>query len=193
LGTPITGGNVSLYNETKGEGIHPTPVVGVVGLLEDVTKAVPAAFQRAGDAILLLSGVTTVVPKGINRGFGSSEFAKIILGSQWGEPPQIDLDDDEQLLQQFLIRMAKEGRLHSASDVSDGGIAVAIARATFPSGIGAEVDLSNIDATHIRTPLSDPQVPPAVVLFAEYSSQQQKRSARNFRLQVRSSAGRAAR
>src|SRR3569833_1341940 len=54
LGTPITGGNVSLYNETKGEGIYPTPVLGIVGILDDVTKAVPAAFQRAGDALLLL-------------------------------------------------------------------------------------------------------------------------------------------
>ena len=54
LGTPITGGNVSLYNETRGEGIYPTPVLGIVGILDDVTKAVPADFQRAGDAILLL-------------------------------------------------------------------------------------------------------------------------------------------
>ncbi len=54
LGTPITGGNVSLYNETRGEGIYPTPVLGIVGILDDVTKAVPAGFQRAGDAILLL-------------------------------------------------------------------------------------------------------------------------------------------
>ncbi len=171
LGTPITGGNVSLYNETRGEGIYPTPVVGVVGILEDVTKAVPSGFQKAGDAILLLSGVTTVVPKGILCGFGSSEFAKTIMGTQWGEPPQLDLDDDEQLLQQFLIRMAKEHRLHSASDVCDGGIAAAIAKATFPMGIGAEVDLSNIDRINLRTPLSDPEVPAPVVLFAEYSSQ----------------------
>ena len=54
LGTPITGGNVSLYNETKGEGIYPTPVLGIVGILEDVAKAVPAGFQKAGDEILLL-------------------------------------------------------------------------------------------------------------------------------------------
>ena len=55
LGTPVTGGNVSLYNETKGEGIYPTPVLGIVGIIEDVTKAVPAAFQKAGDAVLFLS------------------------------------------------------------------------------------------------------------------------------------------
>ena len=55
LGTPVTGGNVSLYNETKGEGIYPTPVLGIVGIIEDVTKAVPAAFRKAGDAVLFLS------------------------------------------------------------------------------------------------------------------------------------------
>src|SRR6202043_154485 len=56
LGTPVTGGNVSLYNETKGEGIYPTPVLGIVGILEDVTKTVPNSFQRVGDAIILLKG-----------------------------------------------------------------------------------------------------------------------------------------
>jgi phosphoribosylformylglycinamidine synthase len=171
LGTPITGGNVSLYNETRGEGIYPTPVVGIVGILDDVTKAVPAAFQKPGDAIILLSGVTTVVPERNLAAFGSSEFAKVLLGSQWGGPPDLNLDDDEPMLQQFLIRMASEGRLHSASDVSDGGIAVAIARATLPLGIGANVDLSDINATSIRTPLSDKKIPAALVFFAEYSSQ----------------------
>jgi phosphoribosylformylglycinamidine synthase len=171
LGTPITGGNVSLYNETRGEGIYPTPVLGVVGILDDVTKALPASFQREGDAIVLLSGVTTVVPERNLTSFGSSEFAKTLLSSQWGGPPDLNLDDDEPMLQQFLTKMSKEGRLHSASDVSDGGIAVAIARATIPLGIGASVDLSNIDATTVRTPLSDKKLSPAVVFFAEYSSQ----------------------
>ncbi|MBB6146436.1 phosphoribosylformylglycinamidine synthase [Silvibacterium bohemicum] len=171
LGTPITGGNVSLYNETRGEGIYPTPVLGIVGILDDVTKAVPASFQRAGDAIILLSGVTTLVPEGNLRGFGSSEFAKTLLGCQWGAPPELDVEDDEAILQYFLIKMSKEGLLHSASDVSDGGIAVAIARATQPLGIGANVDLSDIDTTHVRSPLSAPKTPAALVLFAEYSSQ----------------------
>jgi len=171
LGTPVTGGNVSLYNETKGEGIYPTPVVGIVGILDDVTKAVPAGFQRQGDAIILLSGVTSVVPEKNLQGFGSSEFAKELLNSRWGGPPDLNLEDCERVLQQFLIRMSKEGLLHSASDVSDGGIAVAIARATQALGIGAKVDLSDIDPRQLRTPLSDPKTPAAVVLFAEYSSQ----------------------
>jgi phosphoribosylformylglycinamidine synthase II len=171
LGTPVTGGNVSLYNETKGEGIYPTPVIGIVGILDDVTKAVPAGFQRQGDAIILLSGVTSVVPEKNLQGFGSSEFAKELLNSRWGGPPDLNLEDDERGLQQFLIRMSKEGLLHSASDVSDGGIAVAIARATQALGIGAKVDLSDIDPRQLRTPLSDPKTPAAVVLFAECSSQ----------------------
>ena len=171
LGTPVTGGNVSLYNETKGEGIYPTPVIGIVGILDDVTKAVPAGFQRQGDAIILLSGVTSVVPEKNLQSFGSSEFAKELLNSRWGGPPDLNLEDDERGLQQFLIRMSKEGLLHSASDVSDGGIAVAIARATQALGIGAKVDLSDIDPRQLRAPLSDPKTPAAVVLFAEYSSQ----------------------
>ncbi len=171
LDVPITGGNVSLYNETKGEGIYPTPVVGVVGLLDDVTKAVPSAFQKVGDAVLLLSGVTTVVPGNNLTGFGSSEFAKTILDTQWGTPPALGLEDDEPILQAFLIRMAKEGRIHSACDVSDGGIAVALARAALQNGVGALIDLSDIDESHHRHPLSDPQIPASVLFFAEYSSQ----------------------
>ncbi|MGB7191630.1 MAG: AIR synthase related protein, partial [Acidobacteriaceae bacterium] len=174
LGTPITGGNVSLYNETKGEGIYPTPVLGVVGIIDDVSKAVPADFQEEGDAILLLSGVTMVVPAANLRGFGSSEFAKTLVGRQWGWPPPLNLEGDESVLQTFLIRMCREGFLHSACDVSDGGIAVAIARATFANRIGADIDLNDIESQPIRslrTPLSDPSTPTAVVLFAEYSSQ----------------------
>jgi phosphoribosylformylglycinamidine synthase subunit PurL len=171
LGTPVTGGNVSLYNETKGEGIYPTPVIGIVGIIDDVTKTVPSGFQRAGDAVILLSGVTTVVPENNLRSFGSSEFAKSILQAQWGEPPALDLDDDEILLQQYLIRLSQEGLIHSASDVSDGGIAVALSRATSAHNVGASIDLSNIDGKRLRHPLSDTKIPAAVLFFAEYSSQ----------------------
>ena len=74
LGTPVTGGNVSLYNETKGEGIYPTPVLGVVGILQDVTKAVPAAFQRAGDAVLFLSAFRGG-GREAKRDFGATDYA----------------------------------------------------------------------------------------------------------------------
>jgi len=171
LGTPITGGNVSLYNETKGEGIYPTPVVGVVVLIDDVSKAVPSGFQRAGEAIILLSGVTSLVREINIASFGSSEFAKLLLQTQWGHPSTIDLDDDEPMLQKYLIKLAEDRMITSASDVSDGGISVTLARASIVRGIGASVDLSDIDETRCRHPLSSAGVPPSIVFFGEYSSQ----------------------
>jgi phosphoribosylformylglycinamidine synthase subunit PurL len=171
LGTPVTGGNVSLYNETKGVGIYPTPVLGVVGIIDDVTKAVPNSFQRAGDVVILLSGVSSLLLDENMSSFGSSEFAKSILGTQWGHPPALDLDDDEPILQNYLIDLSRKGLVRSACDISDGGIAVALARSTFAKGIGASIDLSDIDSTHIRHPLSNAGVPPTVLFFSEYSSQ----------------------
>jgi len=178
LGTPITGGNVSLYNETRGEGIYPTPVLGIVGILEDVTKTVPADFQHAGDAILLLWPIPRgeepdpklEVPldplpisqypfpalerepraketadateedakEGLNA-FGSSEFAKVVLASLWGKPPDLDLDAEADL-HTLLRGLADRKLIHSARDISDGGIAVALAQAAFAQGIGATVD-----------------------------------------------------
>jgi phosphoribosylformylglycinamidine synthase len=142
LGTPITGGNVSLYNETKGEGIYPTPVIGIVGILEDVSKAVPADFQRSGDAVLLVSGKTF---SRIGDAFGSSSYASSVLKKLWGSPPQLDLTD-EAALQKFLISLAGDGLLASARDISDGGLAVALAEATFTKRVGATIHL-NIEGT----------------------------------------------
>src|SRR5271156_2825410 len=90
LGTPVTGGDVSLYNETKGEGIYPTPVIGIVGIIEDVTKAVPSAFRRAGDKVLFLSAFQGG-GRHIEREFGSTEYAKTVLHELWGTPPVLDL------------------------------------------------------------------------------------------------------
>jgi len=182
LGTPVTGGNVSLYNETKGEGIYPTPVLGIVGILEDVTKAVPAHFQAEGDAILLLwpiprgenpnpdlpaplhpeptDSTSSLVPgvfgdepvvvleetldadAAVNTeliAFGSSEYAKVVLGSLWGQPPALDLEAEADL-HTLLTVLAERELLHSACDVSDGGIATVLAQAAFPLSIGATVE-----------------------------------------------------
>src|SRR6202042_3555366 len=79
LGTPVTGGNVSLYNETKGEGIYPTPVLGVVGIIDDVTKSVPASFRKAGDAVLFISSFRGAGRKA-QQDMGSTDFAKSVLG-----------------------------------------------------------------------------------------------------------------
>ena len=195
LSTPITGGNVSLYNETRGEGIYPTPVLGIVGILDDVTKAVPAEFQNAGDAVLLL----WPVPRGeepnpelkvpfeqepINHNivghpepitaegdaetaasanseliaFGSSEYAKVVLGGIWGQPPPLDLEAEADL-QTLLIELAKREMIHSARDISDGGIAVALAQSAFPRGIGVTVDQEQALMVH-----------PLFGLFAEPAS-----------------------
>ncbi|MGA2439295.1 MAG: phosphoribosylformylglycinamidine synthase subunit PurL, partial [Acidobacteriaceae bacterium] len=159
LGTPITGGNVSFYNETRGEGIYPTPVVGVVGILDDVSKAVPSGFQKIGDAILMLT-----IPAGpenydrARQGMGSSEFAKTILESTWGVPPEIDLEY-ESGMNQCLRRLAETGLIHSSHDVSDGGIAVALARGCFANDIGFRVDLGDSSPEQIL-----------FNLFFEYSS-----------------------
>jgi phosphoribosylformylglycinamidine synthase len=142
LDTPVTGGNVSLYNETKGEGIYPTPVIGVVGILDDVTKAVPSAFQASGHDVILVASnfeARNLDTVGDFRCFGSSEYAKTISGTFWGMVPVIEVDTESDL-HKALAKLASEGLIHSASDVSDGGLAVTLARATFPHSVGVQVD-----------------------------------------------------
>ncbi len=143
LGTPVTGGNVSLYNETKGEGIYPTPVIGIVGLLDDVTKAVPSGFQRVGDDVLFLYFYKNVYRpdaesfSDLSDGLGASAFAQACFGELWGKPAELSLQDELDL-QQCLQVLAKERLLHSASDVSDGGPLVTLAKACLANGIGVE-------------------------------------------------------
>jgi phosphoribosylformylglycinamidine synthase len=136
LGTPITGGNVSLYNETDGRAIYPTPVIGVIGLLEHADRVVTRRFQAAGDVVLLL---------GEGRGeLGGSEYLKLADGSVRGAPPVLDLDA-ERALQALLVDLA-EGRLvRSAHDCSDGGLAVTLAESCFDTdGIGADVSIERV-------------------------------------------------
>jgi phosphoribosylformylglycinamidine (FGAM) synthase-like enzyme len=143
LGTPVTGGNVSLYNETKGEGIYPTPVLGVVGIIEDVTKAVPNSFQSAGDLILQWEPYGADLNDEKDRWefeptFGSSEYARVILGHLWGRPPGIFLEYDRRV-NDLLVRLASEGLLKSVSDVGSGGVAVALAKVCMQSNLGARI------------------------------------------------------
>ena len=138
LGTPITGGNVSLYNETKGEGIYPTPVIGIVGILEDVSKAVPADFQREGDLVLLLQD--EFLEPGVGISFGSSEFAKVVFGKTWGLSPVIELAQEARL-QKALITLADARLLRSARPISDGGILIAAIEGTFRSSVGIDLNL----------------------------------------------------
>ena len=142
LGVPITGGNVSLYNETRGEGIYPTPVLGVVGVLEEIDHAVPSGFPEPGLAVLLLSPAHTQDAEARLESFGSSEYAKTVLGELWGSPPALDLQA-EAALHRALASLAEKKLLRSARDVSDGGIAVTLAESCFEHGVGVEVKLSD--------------------------------------------------
>jgi phosphoribosylformylglycinamidine synthase len=147
LGVPITGGNVSFYNETLGRGIYPTPTVGVLGLLEDDSRALSMGFRSPGDLILLLDGLPgePVPHTQAGREFSSSEYARTVLGVVAGTPPAIDLAA-ERRLNDALAALAPEGLLRSAHDLSDGGLAVALAESGFASffstqQLGAEVAL----------------------------------------------------
>jgi len=142
LETPITGGNVSFYNETLGEGIYPTPVMGIVGILENVHKAVGPDFKHAGRALLLVRGSESGDASDVDAEFGSSEYAKEILGQIWGFPPALELDR-EAGLQKAIIQVIDEGLVESAKDCTEGGLAVTLAECGFAKGIGAQVDLSS--------------------------------------------------
>ncbi|HTX14190.1 MAG TPA: phosphoribosylformylglycinamidine synthase subunit PurL, partial [Candidatus Baltobacteraceae bacterium] len=140
LDTPITGGNVSFYNETLGKPIYPTPILGVLGLLEDADCAVDSAFKSEGDAIVLLDGGSAGAT---NTGaFGSSQYAKEIQGVVAGAPPAIDLGAEKRLIE-CLVKLASAKAIASAHDVSDGGLAVTLAESCFHSnGFSADVDAS---------------------------------------------------
>src|SRR5215831_11191074 len=126
LETPITGGNVSFYNETLGEGIYPTPVMGVVGILGDVHKAVGPHFKESGRALVMLRGSEPGDASDVEAEFGSSEYAKEIFGRLWGFPPALEIER-EAALQKAILEMIDAGLIESAKDCSEGGIAVTLA------------------------------------------------------------------
>ncbi len=142
LDIPITGGNVSFYNETLGEGIYPTPVLGVVGILEDVDKAAFPHFREPGRAVVLLRGSEPGDSIDAEIEFGSSDYAKSVLGALWGFPPALGLEG-EAALQKAVVELVGSDLLDSAHDCSEGGIAVALSRCTFPAGVGCMVNLSS--------------------------------------------------
>ncbi len=142
LEIPITGGNVSFYNETLGEGIYPTPVLGVVGTLDDVSKTAKMNFAAAGRTIVLLRAGEAADSTDVESEFGSSEYAKEILGALWGYPPNLNLEK-EAALQRAIVEIIRQGLVDSVHDCSDGGLAVALAEKTFFKGGGARVNLAS--------------------------------------------------
>jgi phosphoribosylformylglycinamidine synthase len=135
FGTPVISGNVSLYNESFGKAIYPTPVVGMLGLLEDVSRHTRVAFGEAGDRVYLLGGGAPVLD--------GSEYQKRWWGRVEGRISDVDLEA-EVSLQQLVRDLIKDGRLRSAHDCSDGGLAVAVAESCLAGGVGALLDLENV-------------------------------------------------
>jgi len=136
LETPVTGGNVSLYNENPQGAIHPTPTIGMVGLVESMAHITPSAFQQIGDEIVLLGDCTAEL--------GASEYLLSIHGLTIGEPPVCDPARERALID-ALLEAIKAGAVRSAHDCSDGGLAVALAECAMmdrAQTFGFEVDLS---------------------------------------------------
>ena len=135
LGVPVISGNVSLYNETRGEAVYPTPVVGALGLLEDVTRHATMAFKREGDVVVLL-GVDKV--QGDASTLGGSEYLEQLHALVAGRPA-IDLALEARV-QRACLRLVREGVVRSAHDCSDGGLAVALAESAIVGGLGFDGD-----------------------------------------------------
>jgi phosphoribosylformylglycinamidine synthase len=154
LDIPITGGNVSLYNETDGKAIYPTPIIGVVGLIEDASAVIGRPFlEPDADVVLLGEGAPEL---------GGSEYLRTLHGIVAGEPPRLDLARERALLG-LLARAAAGGLLRSAHDCSDGGIGVTLAECCFDTGgLGCEVDLPALSARDFS--------PACATLFGESAS-----------------------
>ena len=140
LETPVVGGNVSFYNESFGEAIYPTPVVGMLGLLDDVDDRVGSAFIREGDLVALLGETKDEL--------GGSEYLKVIHGKVAGSPPSIDWDAEKGLIR-CLTRAAEANLLSSAHDLSEGGLAVALSESAIQGGTGAGVKLAGDLPLHV--------------------------------------------
>ncbi len=128
--TPITGGNVSLYNETLGEAIFPSPVMGIVGLMKTAAPT-PIAFSQDPDRAVILLGGFGVCDE---LHFGGTQYAKVILKSLWGLPPALDMDYEKRV-QPAIREIVTAGLAESAHDLSDGGLAVALAECQFRTGL----------------------------------------------------------
>jgi len=132
LGTPVTGGNVSFYNQTGDTPLHPTPVIGVLGVIDDVARRTPAGLVGDGSLIYLLGDT--------HDEFGGSEWAHVVHGFLGGLPPKVDLKR-EKVLADVLIASSRDGLIDSAHDLSEGGLAQALVEACLRGNIGARVVL----------------------------------------------------
>lgn len=161
LGIPVTGGNVSFYNQTGETAIHPTPVVGVLGVLDDVAKGVGAGFVGEGQPVVVLGATRDELDGG--------EWAHALHGHLGGVPPQVDLAA-EKALADFFVAAVRAGVVTSSHDVSDGGLAVALAESVLRQGVGASIDCAPVcdrDGVDPVTALLSESVARAVVTVAD--------------------------
>jgi phosphoribosylformylglycinamidine synthase len=135
LGIPVTGGNVSLYNQTADVAIHPTPLVAVLGVMDDVARRTPSGWRTPGQAIYLL-GTTA-------DEFGGSAWTQVAHDHLGGLPPALDLDE-ERRLGEILVSASRQGLVTAAHDLSEGGLAVALAEASLRNGFGARIWLDEV-------------------------------------------------
>ncbi|WP_174733560.1 phosphoribosylformylglycinamidine synthase subunit PurL [Mesobacillus harenae] len=133
LNTPVISGNVSLYNETNGTAVYPTPVVGMVGLIDDISHVTTQSFKQEGDFIYLLGEAADE--------FGGSELQKLVHGKIFGKAPMLNIEKEAEHQRQVLNSI-KKGLISSAHDVAEGGLAVALAESLIGTGMGARVALS---------------------------------------------------
>jgi phosphoribosylformylglycinamidine synthase subunit PurL len=147
LDFPVVSGNVSLYNETSGEAILPTPTIGGIGLIPDLARTATLAFKADGDVILLIGGH--------GRHLGQSLYLREIHGREEGPPPPVDLAR-ERRHGEFVRNLIRAGQVTAVHDISDGGLAAALCEMALAGGLGAEIE-----------PAGPAAPEPHVALFAE--------------------------
>ncbi len=182
FGTPVTGGNVSLYNESPSGVVDPTPTVGMVGLIDDEKHITTQWFKNAGDAIILVGGTRSVASQNsddtrrsglalvVPPSLGGSQFLKVCLGRKEGPPPHVDLAHEIKI-QNAVRDLIREGLVKSAHDCSEGGLAVALAECCFnpDSLLGADIDCSR-SGGRVGRDAGDTPASTAEILFNEAQS-----------------------
>jgi phosphoribosylformylglycinamidine synthase II len=165
FGTPVTGGNVSFYNETEGRGIYPTPVIGMLGVIEDAKHVTTQWFKEAGETVLLLGRT--------NFDLGASELLATTTGTAAGAVPQLDLTL-ETAVQQVCLQAIQADLISAAHDCAEGGLAVALAESCFShyrhAALGAQLDLTEHFQQSGLTNGTDTQAQTLALLFAESPS-----------------------
>jgi phosphoribosylformylglycinamidine synthase II len=186
--TPITGGNVSLYNETLGEAIWPTPVIGIVGLMKTAAP-VTIPFKNEARTVMLVGGLRSSADSSADLKdtsdeirFGGTQYAKVILDAMWGLPPALDLDYEKRV-QGAIREIVNEGLAESAHDISDGGLAVALAECC-ANGIGASIELASVELdTALRPEITLFHEAPSRVLISTAATEAVEKIARKYNVE----------